>query len=44
MTVINNVSMVFRPTVLWDDQDVILIDTGYPGQFEAILENNRKAC
>ena len=40
--VINEVPMVFRPTVLWDDQDVILIDTGYPGQFEAIRKTIEK--
>ena len=40
--VINDVPMVFRPTVLWDDKDVILIDTGYPGQLEAIRKNLEK--
>jgi glyoxylase-like metal-dependent hydrolase (beta-lactamase superfamily II) len=40
--VINEVPMVFRPTVLWDNQDVILIDTGYPGQFEAIRKTIEK--
>ena len=40
--VINDVPMVFRPTVLWDDKDVILIDTGYPGHLEDIRENLAK--
>lgn len=26
----------FNPTVLWDDQDVVLVDTGLPGQTELI--------
>ncbi|NBD23845.1 MBL fold metallo-hydrolase [Paenibacillus glycinis] len=26
----------FNPTVLWDDRDVILVDTGIPGQTELI--------
>jgi glyoxylase-like metal-dependent hydrolase (beta-lactamase superfamily II) len=40
--VINDVPMVFRPTVLWDDKDVILIDTGYPGHMEDIRDNLAK--
>jgi glyoxylase-like metal-dependent hydrolase (beta-lactamase superfamily II) len=40
--VINDVPMVFRPTVLWDDKDVILIDTGYPGHVEDIRDNLAK--
>ena len=31
-----NSSNPFIPTILWDDQDVILIDTGIPGQLELI--------
>lgn len=38
-SVVKNVPMVFRPTVIWDDKDVILVDTGYPGQFEAIRDH-----
>lgn len=33
---INGIPMVFRPTIIWDDQDVILVDTGYPGHLEDI--------
>ncbi|MDU0205559.1 MULTISPECIES: MBL fold metallo-hydrolase [Paenibacillus] len=35
LSVANN-SNSFIPTILWDDQDVILIDTGIPGQLELI--------
>ncbi|MDD9268607.1 MBL fold metallo-hydrolase [Paenibacillus sp. GCM10023248] len=31
-----NNSNPFIPTILWDDKDVILIDTGIPGQLEQI--------
>ncbi|MEH7252387.1 MBL fold metallo-hydrolase [Neobacillus niacini] len=41
-SVVNNHEMVFRPTVIWDDKDVILIDTGYPGQLDAICANLEK--
>ena len=27
-----------HPTFLWDQQDMVLIDTGYPGQFPLIQE------
>ena len=40
--VINDVPMVFRPTVIWDDQDVVLIDTGYPGHLEDIRKSLAK--
>ena len=33
---INGIPMVFRPTIIWDDHDVILVDTGYPGHLEDI--------
>jgi glyoxylase-like metal-dependent hydrolase (beta-lactamase superfamily II) len=33
----------FIPTVLWDDQDVILIDTGIPGQLELIRDAFQQA-
>jgi glyoxylase-like metal-dependent hydrolase (beta-lactamase superfamily II) len=32
----NGVELVFRPTVIWDEKDVILIDTGYPGHLKDI--------
>ncbi|MDR7236395.1 MBL fold metallo-hydrolase [Neobacillus drentensis] len=41
-SVVNNMPMVFRPTVIWDDKDVILIDTGYPGEHESLRENLEK--
>lgn len=41
-SIVNNHEMIFRPTVIWDDRDVILIDTGYPGQLNAISENVAK--
>jgi glyoxylase-like metal-dependent hydrolase (beta-lactamase superfamily II) len=40
--VINDMPMVFRPTVLWDDQDVILIDTGYPGHLDDVRNSLAK--
>lgn len=36
--VINNEERIYRPTVLWDEKDVILIDTGFPGHLEEIQE------
>ena len=39
---INGVPMVFRPTVIWDDKDVILVDTGYRGHLEDIKNNLEK--
>lgn len=30
---------VYRPAVIWDDQDAVLIDTGLPGHLETIREN-----
>ncbi len=32
-----------HPTLVWDEQDAILIDTGMPGQLEAIREACRRA-
>ena len=32
----DGVEKIFRPTVIWDDEDVILFDTGLPGQLETI--------
>jgi hypothetical protein len=26
----------FRPTLIWDDNNVVLVDTGVPGQIENI--------
>ncbi|TVY07370.1 MBL fold metallo-hydrolase [Paenibacillus cremeus] len=34
---------VIHPTVLWDDQDVILVDTGIPGQLETIRDAFQEA-
>jgi len=34
---------VIHPTLVWDDQDAILIDTGMPGQLEALREACRRA-
>lgn len=34
---------VIHPTLVWDDHDVILIDTGMPGQFEALAEACNRA-
>jgi len=43
MRIANNVEMleikaqgVYYPVLLWDEKDVVLIDTGFPGQFEMI--------
>ena len=30
--------MTYYPVLLWDDKDAVLIDTGYPGQFDLIRE------
>lgn len=32
-----------HPTLIWDDQDVILVDTGMPGQLEALRDACRQA-
>ena len=37
--VIHDVPMVFRPTIICDDEDVVLIDTGYPGHLEDIRKS-----
>lgn len=29
---------VFHPTVIWDDQEIVLIDTGLPGQVDLLRE------
>jgi glyoxylase-like metal-dependent hydrolase (beta-lactamase superfamily II) len=29
---------IFRPTLIWDDNTVILVDTGVPGQFQNIYD------
>jgi len=34
---------VFHPTLIWDDSEVVLIDTGLPGQRELIREAVEKA-
>ncbi|TCZ69017.1 MBL fold metallo-hydrolase [Paenibacillus albiflavus] len=34
---------VIYPTVIWDDQHVLLLDTGYQGQLELLKENLEKA-
>jgi glyoxylase-like metal-dependent hydrolase (beta-lactamase superfamily II) len=34
---------VIHPTLLWDEDMVILVDTGYPGQLSLIREAMRKA-
>ncbi|WP_428911533.1 MBL fold metallo-hydrolase [Niallia sp. Krafla_26] len=39
LDVINDVPMVFRPTIICDDKDVVLIDTGYPGHLEDIRKS-----
>ncbi|GGE55452.1 hydrolase [Pullulanibacillus camelliae] len=36
-------AMAIHPTVIWDDDNVILIDTGMPGQVEAIREAMNQA-
>ncbi|KPV45260.1 MBL fold metallo-hydrolase [Alicyclobacillus ferrooxydans] len=35
--------MVIHPTLLWDDKDVILVDTGFPGMLPAIQEEMARA-
>lgn len=30
--------LVIHPTLLWDEENVVLIDTGMPGQFAALRE------
>ncbi len=32
-----------HPTLLWDDQHVILVDTGYPGQLDQIRQEMQRA-
>lgn len=33
-----NYEMVIHPTLLWDDTDAVLVDTGFPGMLPAIRE------
>jgi len=33
---------VYYPVLLWDEKDVVLLDTGFPGQFELIKESIAK--
>ena len=33
----NGIMRAFYPTLIWDEQDVILVDTGIPGQLPAII-------
>jgi glyoxylase-like metal-dependent hydrolase (beta-lactamase superfamily II) len=40
--VVENEQRVYRPAVIWDDKDVILIDMGLPGHFQEIQENVKK--
>ncbi|CRK81194.1 MBL fold metallo-hydrolase [Neobacillus massiliamazoniensis] len=35
--------MVIHPTLIWDDNEIILVDTGIPGQLEEIREAIEKA-
>lgn len=35
--------MIIHPVVLWDDKDVILVDTGMPGQLDLIKEQMAEA-
>ncbi|WP_255294896.1 hypothetical protein [Bacillus sp. AFS041924] len=28
----NGIKNTIHPTLIWNDEDVVLIDTGYPGQ------------
>jgi glyoxylase-like metal-dependent hydrolase (beta-lactamase superfamily II) len=37
--VVDNEERIYRPTVIWDDKDVILIDTGLPGHLLEIRDN-----
>ncbi|HKI56830.1 MAG TPA: MBL fold metallo-hydrolase [Trueperaceae bacterium] len=34
---------VIHPTLIWDDDDVVLVDAGLPGSLDAIREGARKA-
>lgn len=36
-------SMVIHPTLLWDNHDVILVDTGFPGMMDAIRSEMEQA-
>jgi glyoxylase-like metal-dependent hydrolase (beta-lactamase superfamily II) len=40
--VVGDEKRVYRPTVIWDDKDVILVDTGLPGHFEEIRDHVEK--
>jgi len=49
MKIATNVEMLevksqgaYYPVLLWDEKDVVLIDTGFPGQFELIKEEMAK--
>jgi len=49
MRIANNVEMmevksqgIYYPVLLWDEKDVVLIDTGFPGQFELLKESIAK--
>lgn len=33
---VDGIEKIYRPTVIWDDQDVVLFDTGLPGHLETI--------
>jgi glyoxylase-like metal-dependent hydrolase (beta-lactamase superfamily II) len=37
--VVENEQRVYRPAVIWDDKNVILIDTGLPGHLQEIKDN-----
>jgi len=39
----NDYAAIFRPTLIWDDDNVILVDAGLPGQFQNIREEMEKA-
>ncbi|QSO47268.1 MBL fold metallo-hydrolase [Alicyclobacillus mengziensis] len=36
-------SMVIHPTLLWNDEDVILVDTGFPGMLQSIRSEMEEA-
>ena len=40
--VVDNETRIYRPTVIWDDKDVILIDTGLPGHYKEIRNEVEK--
>jgi glyoxylase-like metal-dependent hydrolase (beta-lactamase superfamily II) len=40
--VVENEEMVYRPTIIWDEKDFILIDTGLPGMLQQLLNNSAK--